>query len=70
MRMISAAEELLIKDAIGEGVTNLPGAVIEKDLILSRVLDIAQSIRMDGATLVFCGGTCLSKAHGIIQSPG
>lgn len=40
---------------------------MEKDLLITEVLRAISAMRTDGLALVFCGGTCLSKAHGIIE---
>jgi len=67
MKTITAHEHELITSAIGEGLTALPEGVIEKDLLITAVLRIVSTIDRDGIQLVFCGGTCLSKAHGLIE---
>lgn len=67
MRTITAREYELIASAIGEGLTALPAGVIEKDLLITAVLQIVSTLESDGIQLIFCGGTCLSKAHGLIE---
>jgi len=52
---------------MGEGLTALAEAVIEKDLLITEVLRSVVAVDSDGIQLVFCGGTCLSKAHGLIE---
>jgi predicted nucleotidyltransferase component of viral defense system len=66
MRQISAAQRELILDAVGEGLTPLPAGVLEKDLLVTAVLRSLADFR-GPADIVFCGGTCLSKAHGLVR---
>lgn len=67
MKTITAHEHELITSAVGEGLTALSEGVIEKDLLITEVLRIAAAFDGEGVRLVFCGGTCLSKAHGLIE---
>lgn len=67
MKTTTAHEHELITSAIGEGLTALPAGVIEKDLLITAVLRIVSVLESDGIQLIFCGGTCLSKAHGLIE---
>lgn len=67
MKTITAREHELILSVVGEGLTALAEAVIEKDLLITEVLRTAVAVKSDGIQLVFCGGTCLSKAHGLIE---
>lgn len=67
MKTITAHEHELIQSAIGEGLTALGEAVLEKDLLITQVLQVVQASDKDGVGLVFCGGTCLSKAYGLID---
>jgi predicted nucleotidyltransferase component of viral defense system len=66
MKTITAREHELITSVIGEGLTALAEAVIEKDLLITEVLRTLAAVDGDGIRLVFCGGTCMSKAHGLI----
>ncbi len=67
MKTITAREHELIISVMGEGLTALAEAVIEKDLLITEVLRTVVAVDSDGIQLVFCGGTCLSKAHGLIE---
>jgi predicted nucleotidyltransferase component of viral defense system len=67
MKTITTQEHELITDVIGGGLTTLAEAVIEKDLLLTEVLYAINTTDREGIGLVFCGGTCLSKAHGLID---
>lgn len=67
MKTITLQEHDLIQDARSEGLTSLPSRVIEKDLLLTEVLGIVAKSANEIIQPVFCGGTCLSKAHGLIE---
>jgi len=68
MKTITAQEHDLILAVRNEGLTELPPGVLEKDLLLTEVLQAINTADKDGIGLVFCVGTCLSKAHGLIDS--
>lgn len=67
MKTITAREHDLILDVRNEGLTPLPPGIFEKDLLITEVLRTVVAVDSDGIRLVFCGGTCLSKAHGLIE---
>ena len=67
MKTITAQEHEWIADVISEGLTPLAEAILEKDLLLTQALRHLASTDSDGVGLVFCGGTCLSKAHRLID---
>lgn len=67
MKTITAREHDLILDVRNEGLTSLPPGIFEKDLLITEVLHTVVAVESDGIQLVFCGGTCLSKAHGLIE---
>jgi hypothetical protein len=67
MKTITAREHDLILDVRNEGLTALPPGLFEKDLLITEVLRTVAAASSDGLQLVFCGGTCLSKAHGLIE---
>ena len=67
MKTITTQEHERILESRNEGLTSLPPSVIEKDLLLTEVLQAIQTIDREEIGLVFCGGTCLSKAHGLIE---
>lgn len=45
----------------------LPGAVIEKDYYVTQVIQTLSNIENDYFRLIFCGGTCLAKAHKVVN---
>ncbi len=67
MKTITAQEHNLILDVTGEGLTPLPAAALEKDLLVTEILQRIQPLDTGEIKLVFCGGTALSKAHGLIE---
>lgn len=67
MKTITTQEHNQIVAIIGEGLTTLAEAVLEKDLLLTQLLHTIASVDSNGIGLVFCGGTCLSKAHCLIE---
>ncbi|MDR3491576.1 MAG: nucleotidyl transferase AbiEii/AbiGii toxin family protein [Gammaproteobacteria bacterium] len=46
---------------------NLNDAVIEKDYYVTQVIHAISDIESEYFRLVFCGGTCLAKAHRIVN---
>jgi hypothetical protein len=46
---------------------NLNDAVIEKDYYVTQVIHAISNIENEYFRLVFCGGTCLAKAHRIVN---
>ena len=46
---------------------DLPESVIEKDYYVTQVIQTLSSIENEYFRLVFCGGTCLAKAHKVVQ---
>lgn len=67
MKTITARAHDLILDVRNEGLTSLPPGIFEKDLLITEVLRTVVAVDTDDIQLVFCGGTCLSKAHGLIE---
>lgn len=46
---------------------DLPNAVIEKDYFVTQVIHAISDIENEYFRLIFCGGTCLAKAHKIVK---
>jgi predicted nucleotidyltransferase component of viral defense system len=46
---------------------NLNDAVIEKDYYVTQVIHVISDVENEYFRLVFCGGTCLAKAHRIVN---
>jgi predicted nucleotidyltransferase component of viral defense system len=57
LRQISDTGELL----------RLDETVIEKDYYVTQVIHSLSNLESDIFRLIFCGGTCLAKAHKIVQ---
>lgn len=58
-------DALVAESALG-GIT---AGLLEKDEHLTDALRALFALRLDGVSLAFCGGTSLSKAHGLIELP-
>lgn len=56
-------DALVAESALG-GIT---AGLLEKDEHLTDALRALFTLRLDGISLAFCGGTSLSKAHGLIE---
>lgn len=67
MKTITDLELNLAQDLRHEGATILPLRVLEKDILITEVLEIFSGISDDDVSVVFCGGTCLSKAYRLID---
>lgn len=67
MKTIADTHRQLINAVVAEGMSKLPAGVIEKDLLVTEVLRELSSISIAEMDIVFCGGTCLSKAHSLIE---
>ena len=52
--------------ATGE-MLDLRGAVIEKDYYVTQVIHALAEVENDYFRLIFCGGTCLAKAHKVVS---
>jgi predicted nucleotidyltransferase component of viral defense system len=67
MKTITTREHDLIVSVRNDALTDLPLGVLEKDLLLTQVLHAVDEVDRDGIGLIFCGGTCVAKAHGLIE---
>lgn len=52
--------------ATGE-ILDLDDSVIEKDYYVTQVIQTLSTVENDYFRLVFCGGTCLAKAHKVVR---
>ena len=50
---------------VGNGLT-ISEFALEKDFVVTDVLHAISRIKNTTFDLVFCGGTCLSKAYGLL----
>src|SRR5437870_2342574 len=64
-RQISRAINNLIETTILD--IKLTGAVVEKDYYVTQVIHALSDIQNEYFRLVFAGGTCLAKAHRIVD---
>lgn len=68
MKKLSTTVAELINDFSIESDSNIRQYVFEKDLIVCDAIRALSQIPQDeNFRLVFCGGTCLSKAYGLLQ---
>lgn len=68
MKTISSEQKDLIDALVAEGLAaNLPAAVLEKDVHVTDVLHALSGLQHPHVRFVFCGGTSLSKAYGLIE---
>jgi predicted nucleotidyltransferase component of viral defense system len=67
MKTIAQDQRDLIDSLVAEGITALPDVILEKDVHVTDVLHAISKIEHKDVELVFCGGTSLSKAHGLIE---
>ena len=68
MRVLPAERRELIDALVAEAdIGDITAGLLEKDEHLTAALQAVFELRFEHASLVFCGGTSLSKAHGLIE---
>jgi predicted nucleotidyltransferase component of viral defense system len=67
MKRINATQRLQVLDVINELELGISEFALEKDFIVTDALAAIASINNPDFDLVFCGGTCLSKAYGLLE---
>jgi predicted nucleotidyltransferase component of viral defense system len=68
MKTISSEQKELIDSLVAEGLAgNLSAAVLEKDVHVTDALGALSRLQHPNVKFVFCGGTSLSKAYGLIE---
>jgi predicted nucleotidyltransferase component of viral defense system len=68
MRKLSAERLELIDALVAEAkIGGVTAGLLEKDEHLTAALKAVFELNFEHASLVFCGGTSLSKAHGLIE---
>jgi predicted nucleotidyltransferase component of viral defense system len=68
MKIISEEQKELIDSITAEGLAgNLSAFILEKDIHVTDALHALAKLQHQHIQLVFCGGTSLSKAHGLIE---
>lgn len=67
MNQLSDQEFELIRDLDLSGISSVPASAFEKDLHITKVLKILSGLDLGDWRMIFCGGTSLSKAHGVIN---
>lgn len=66
-KKVDAAFRDKISDLILENELSISEFALEKDFIVTDVLQAISKINNEKFNLVFCGGTCLSKAYGLLE---
>ena len=67
MKKVDAQLRDKITDLISANGLSISEFALEKDFIVTDVLRAISTITHDKFDLVFCGGTCLSKAYGLLE---
>lgn len=67
MKQIDASYKQKIVDLISEQDLTITEYALEKDFIVTDVLKAISSLKPTYYDLVFCGGTCLSKSHRLLD---
>ena len=68
MKVLSPERQELIDALVAEtAMGGITAGLLEKDEHLTDALRALFALQLDGMRLVFCGGTSLSKAHGLIE---
>ena len=68
MRVLTNERLELIDALVAESdIGDVTAGLLEKDEHLTAALKAVFALRFEHASLVFCGGTSLSKAHGLIE---
>ncbi|MEY2633769.1 MAG: hypothetical protein RIR00_2423 [Pseudomonadota bacterium] len=67
MKKVDEETKRLIMDLISEQGLGISEFALEKDFIVFDVLRAMSTLNHASFDLVFCGGTCLSKAYGLLD---
>lgn len=67
MKRIDILQSEKISDLIVENELLIAEYALEKDFIVTEVLVALSKLKNQNFDLVFCGGTCLSKAYGLLD---
>lgn len=67
MKKISERQKLLVTDLIAEKGLNISEYALEKDYIVTDALQALFKLKDPQFDFIFCGGTCFSKAYGLLD---
>jgi len=67
MKRINDAQRLQVLDVINELELGISEFALEKDFMVTDALAAIASINNPDFDLIFCGGTCLSKAYSLLE---
>jgi predicted nucleotidyltransferase component of viral defense system len=67
MKRINDTQRLQVLDVINELELGISEFALEKDFMVTDALAAIANINNPDFDLIFCGGTCLSKAYGLLE---
>lgn len=67
MKRINEAQRVQVLDVINELELGISEFALEKDYLVTDALASLATINNPDFELIFCGGTCLSKAYGLLD---
>lgn len=67
MKSINESERNLISAIYNELQPNINISALEKDIHITNIIKELTQLQLGNFELIFCGGTCLSKAYGILE---
>ncbi len=67
MKRINDLQRLQVLDLINELELGISEFALEKDFMVTDILAAIAAINNPDFELIFCGGTCLSKAYGLLE---
>jgi len=67
MKRINDTQRLQVLDVINELGLGISEFALEKDFMVTDALASLAAINNPDFELIFCGGTCLSKAYGLLD---
>jgi predicted nucleotidyltransferase component of viral defense system len=67
MKKINDTQKLQVLDLIAELELGISEFALEKDFMVTDALAAIANINNPDFELIFCGGTCLSKAYGLLE---
>ena len=68
MKKVNDIQRLQVLDVINEFGLGISEFALEKDYMVTDALASLANINNPDFELVFCGGTCLSKAYGLLDT--
>ena len=66
MKGLDTYQKEIIEDLVVQRVLPVSPGVLEKDFLTTEAIRAVASVSNDDTQIIFCGGTCLAKAHKIV----